>query len=880
MKRKQIIAVLLAATLMLSGSLTAWATEDIQNGTEQGSEPVAYAAPAETGQEDSAEAEEPAGTEESEEIPRTDAEESSEAAGINEAETENAETENAEIEAAEIEAAEPDDAEAGDLTEIPEAEEISEDFEEEDSDELTEDADAEDEALILIPASEMTVGAFMGMKEIDEYDPDLLEIIHGADNGIQPFATTEYTKYSCSYNYATLSFSSAGGYSGDEILAKAVSIINGNEGGYNSVVRDDNGSGAPSIGKIQWWAQSAKLLAQLIVSEDNATAYKLLGKDLYNEIIDESITWAKGTRVFSKEEQILMQNFLDPDLNPASKTIQDKMADSYVASYLNEGYSLGIRNAAALVYFADLDNQYGYTGGSMGGAKACAQYAYTIAGSDWSKVTLNELHLAAVANVAHNYAARSNVGSYLERRRSTYGKLATCGWTYCNSGDYLIPYNSDGSNGAAWLQVALNKYANAGLTVTGEYDDALKAAVTAYQQAAGLTADGLAGRHTTCKLIHDMYYKTMTTGADMGSVSISVSTREDIKKIDGTWTYTVDGEPDYSYTGLAKNSNGWYYIKNGELDRTYTGFATNENGSWYITNGKLTRKDNTVIKDTKGVLGDKDEWYYVVGSKVQYGFTGLANYKNDSGWWYITDGRVDRSYKGLAKNTNGWYYLTNGKVDRSYTGYATNENGSWYVTSGKLTRKDNTVIKDTKGVLGDKNEWYYVVGSKVQSGFTGLANYKNASGWWYITDGRVDRTYKGLAKNKNGWYYLTNGKVNRSYTGFATNENGSWYVTNGKLTRKDNTVIKDTKGVLGDKGEWYYVVGSKVQSSFTGLANYKNASGWWYITEGRVDRTFTGIAQNKNGWYYIKNGKVQHGFTGTVTAGGTTYSVTNGKVKK
>ncbi len=300
----------------------------------------------------------------------------------------------------------------------------------------------------------------------------------------------------------------------------------------------------------------------------------------------------------------------------------------------------------------------------------------------------------------------------------------------------------------------------------------------------------------------------------------------DIVKINGVWTYTVNGTADYSYTGLAKNSNGWYYIKNGKLDRSYTGFATNSNGKWYVESGKVTKKTNGVFKDSKGVLGSKSSWYYVVGSKVQTSFTGLANYKNASGWWYITKGKVDRSYKGLAKNNNGWFYLTNGKVDRSYTGFATNSKGKWYVEKGKVTKKTNGVFKDSKGVLGSKSSWYYVVGSKVQTSFTGLANYSNASGWWYITKGKVDRSYNGLAKNKNGWFYLKNGKVDRSYTGLAKNENG-----------------------------------------------------WWYIKKGKLDRSYTGLAKNSNGTWYVKNGKVQKSYTGTVTVSGTKYSVTNGKVK-
>ncbi len=288
-----------------------------------------------------------------------------------------------------------------------------------------------------------------------------------------------------------------------------------------------------------------------------------------------------------------------------------------------------------------------------------------------------------------------------------------------------------------------------------------------------------------------------------GSVAGTSGSGTDIVKINGVWTYTENGKANYSYTGLAKNSNGWYYIKNGVLDRSYTGFATNSNGKWYVESGKVTKKTNGVFKDKTGAIGSSSEWYYVLNSKVQTSFTGLADYSNASGWWYITKGKVDRSYNGLAKNKNGWFYLTNGKVDRSYTGFAQNSNGKWYVTKGKLTRKDNTVLKDKTGAIGSKNAWYYVVGSKVQTSFTGLANYSNSSGWWYITNGKVDRSYNGLAKNKNGWFYLTNGKVNRSYTGLTTNSNGTWYVKNGK-------VQKSFTGTVTIGGKQYSVTKGKV----------------------------------------------------------------------
>ncbi len=93
---------------------------------------------------------------------------------------------------------------------------------------------------------------------------------------------------------------------------------------------------------------------------------------------------------------------------------------------------------------------------------------------------------------------------------------------------------------------------------------------------------------------------------------------------------------------------------------------------------------------------------------MQTDYTGVANYSNANGWWYIKEGKVDFSANTVAQNKNGW----------------------WYVTGGK-----------------------------VQFGFTGLADYSNANGWWYIKNGKVDFTYNGLASNKNGWWYIAGGQV-------------------------------------------------------------------------------------------------------------------------
>ncbi len=365
----------------------------------------------------------------------------------------------------------------------------------------------------------------------------------------------------------------------------------------------------------------------------------------------------------------------------------------------------------------------------------------------------------------------------------------------------------------------------------------------------------------------------------------------------GKWVYTVDGVPDYTYTGVAHNSNGWWYVKDGVVDFSYNGFSSNSNGLWYCEGGQVKFNKNSVIQDTTGAIGTKGAWWYVVGSKVQTSYTGVTNYSNSNGWWYVVNGKVDFSANTVAKNNNGWWYVEGGKVIFSYNGFGSNSNGKWYCENGKVNFNKNSVIEDKTGAIGTKGTWWYVVGSEVQTNFTGLADYSNSNGWWYIEKGKVTFNKNTVAKNKNGWFYVKNSKVDFNFTGLAdfSNENGWWYIEKGKVTFKKDTVAKNKNG-------WWYIKDSKVDFSFTGLADFPNENGWWYVNDGKVtfddntvahnkngwyyvkgskvDFNFTGIAQNANGWWYINNGKVDFSFTGTVTASGTRYSVTNGKVAK
>ncbi|MCC8151408.1 MAG: hypothetical protein LIO96_08140 [Lachnospiraceae bacterium] len=230
---------------------------------------------------------------------------------------------------------------------------------------------------------------------------------------------------------------------------------------------------------------------------------------------------------------------------------------------------------------------------------------------------------------------------------------------------------------------------------------------------------------------------------------------------------------------------------------------------------------------------------------------------------------------GVCQAADGsWHYYINGVIQEDYTGFRSNSNGKWYIEGGDVTFKTNGVIQDKEGTIGTKGTWYYVIGSKVQTGYTGVADYANANGWWYIKNGVVDFSANTVAKNKNGWWYVVGGKVQFGYTGVANyaNSNGWWYIKNGKVDFTANTVAKNKNG-------WWYVVGGKVQFGYTGVANYANSNGWWYIKNGKVDFSFNGIASNAKGSWVIKNGKVNFSYNGTYKYKGKTYRISGGKVK-
>ena len=193
----------------------------------------------------------------------------------------------------------------------------------------------------------------------------------------------------------------------EKMVDAAMTIIYGNEESkdtYGSINRDDHG--ALSIGRVQWHGNRALNLLKSIVREAPELSQELLGEALYDEIVTAD-SW--GSRTVDAEEALAISALLKTDVGKAA---QDALAATDITAYVNHALNLGLRSSTAIVYFSDLENQWGYTG-----AKKQAQKAMEAAGS-YEAVTLDVLHQACL-----NYTTK-----YHTRRNNVYDYCLSLGW--------------------------------------------------------------------------------------------------------------------------------------------------------------------------------------------------------------------------------------------------------------------------------------------------------------------------------------------------------------------------------------------------------------------------------------------------------------------
>ena len=306
-------------------------------------------------------------------------------------------------------------------------------------------------------------------------------------------------------------------------------------------------------------------------------------------------------------------------------------------------------------------------------------------------------------------------------------------------------------------------------------------------------------------------------------------------------------------------------LTNGVDPMTLDGLVQLNDGNWYyMEDGRLSSNASKTVKPACG------SWWYVSGWKIDFSFTGFG--KNGDDLWYVKDGQVQFGYTGVATGSNQYgntstYYVTNGRVDKSFCGLAY---GSYNGEEGWINFCDGKPKYSYESLMEYNGAWWKMSGYMIDFDYTGAAS--NESGTWYVRNGQVDFGYTGVIEGKKGsrsyQYYFINGKANENLTGvFYTKVNGAegWYgFYKGELATSDD----------------YYEAPGRVLS---------NASGWWYINpkNGLVDFNYNGLGITEDDdWYhywYVENGQINFNFNGlynyhTRYYGDILCCITNGQV--
>lgn len=204
----------------------------------------------------------------------------------------------------------------------------------------------------------------------------------------------------------------------NDIINAVLVVFNYNEGTYDSVNRNDNG--ALSIGKLQWHGQRALELMKDVVAANPAAAQQLLGESLYYEVTGAS-GGAWNYRILSQSEGACFSALLATDV---SRSIQDALARKDISTYISHGRASGICTAQAMVYYCDLENQYGPGGAGNLLTKIKNRLGKT------SIDTLEELHNNLL----------QVTGNYHSRRNWVYGYCSSIDW-----GNLTLPSGNGGS---------------------------------------------------------------------------------------------------------------------------------------------------------------------------------------------------------------------------------------------------------------------------------------------------------------------------------------------------------------------------------------------------------------------------------------------------
>ena len=335
---------------------------------------------------------------------------------------------------------------------------------------------------------------------------------------------------------------------------------------------------------------------------------------------------------------------------------------------------------------------------------------------------------------------------------------------------------------------------------------------------------------------------------------LSSNASKTVKPACGSWWYVSGWKIDFSFTGFGKNGDDLWYVKDGQVQFGYTGVATGSNqygntSTYYVTNGRV---DKSFCGLAYGIYNGEEGWINFCDGKPKYSYESLMEY--NGAWWKMSGYMIDFDYTGAASNESGTWYVRNGQVDFGYTGVIEGKKGSrsyqYYFINGKanenLTGVFYTKVNGAEGWYGfykgelATSDDYYEAPGRVLS---------NASGWWYINpkNGLVDFNYNGLGITEDDdWYhywYVENGQINFNYNGFVTytsryNEPAVCYITGGQADANVNGVYQLT---VNGKTDWYGFW--RGMTAYNEVQMNPNDGSWLYVGyDGVIDFSYTGIA--------------------------------------
>ena len=366
----------------------------------------------------------------------------------------------------------------------------------------------------------------------------------------------------------------------------------------------------------------------------------------------------------------------------------------------------------------------------------------------------------------------------------------------------------------------------------------------------------------------------------MQNCRVSGAANKTVKPACGSWWYVGGCRVDFSYTGFGRNGADNWYVQNGQVQFGYTGIVTakdetNRTYVCYVTNGRL---DTDYTGLAYGTVDGVEGWYnFHDGYNFHEGYLnkGKELVEYNGAWWYVSDERkVDFSYTGIAYNEAGGWYVRNGQVDFSYNGILEYE------------------VIDGPFVIPYQ---YHFVNGKFDEGLTGLyyTTVNGKTNWYGFQNGAIatfeeyEDSYGTLFLNESGWWYVDpiHGTVDFSYTGLGKtvfpgdDRYHYWYVKNGRIDFNYNGFLELYGGV-------YYVKNGQVDETVNGVYQYtvNGKTAWHGLWRGKKAYNEVLMNPNDGSWWYVRDGLVDFSYTGMGTrhdwTGDTsdTWYIRNGQV--